>query len=459
MRSTILSLAFSFFLVLPALGQPRLKLTPHASGFVQPVEITHAGDQRIFVVERRGKIWIVQPSGQTNPTAFLDIEARVQDNAGERGLLGLAFPPDFATSQLFYTNYTRQDGATVISRWSMSASNSDLADSDSEEILFTIAQPFDNHNGGCLRFGPDSMLYIGMGDGGSGGDPGNRAQNLSNPLGKLLRIDVRALSGYVIPADNPFVGVANADDRIWAYGLRNPWRFSFDSSTGMLWIADVGQNAREEVNIASAEAAGLNYGWRCYEGNAVFNTNNCSGPFDGPLWDYQQSNATGKSVTGGYVYRGNDFGDLTGHYIFGDYVSGNIWTLFPNANGGFDTTNQGKLAPSAQLTTFGEDADGELYLATKNQGTVYKIESTTNSIEAAEATPLTFAYLPSGQIQISWPPVSPKASLTLYDLSGRMVLEVTPVNGSYLLGADLPAAIYVVKVQDGGQFFAKVLLR
>lgn len=246
-----------------------LELDLFASGFNRPVNIKHAGDDRLFVVEQDGFIKIVNSDGSVEPTNFLDIDDRVRSIGNEQGLLGLAFHPDFASNGYFFVNYTDNSGDTVISRFSRIGVNPTIADPNSELIILTYTQPYSNHNGGELQFGPDGYLYISSGDGGSGGDPQNNAQNLNSLLGKLLRIDVNnstASNPYEIPADNPFIGDAAARDEIWAYGLRNPWKFSFDALTDDLWIADVGQNAREEINLVPSTDAGLNYGWRCYEG-------------------------------------------------------------------------------------------------------------------------------------------------------------------------------------------------
>ena len=235
--------------------------------FDDPVEIKHAGDDRLFIVEQPGEIKILNSNGTVNSTPFLDIRDEVSTNASERGLLGLAFHPNYPSTPYFFVNYTNNSGDTVIAKYSVS-SDPDIANTN-ETILLTIDQPYSNHNGGCINFGPDGYLYIGMGDGGSGGDPQNYSQNLNSLLGKMLRIDVDNGDPYAIPNDNPY------GDEIWASGLRNPWKFSFDTN-GDLWIADVGQYTWEEINLVTNDPGGLNYGWRCYEGNHTFNTSsNC----------------------------------------------------------------------------------------------------------------------------------------------------------------------------------------
>jgi glucose/arabinose dehydrogenase len=298
-------------------------------------------------------------------------------SGGERGLLGLAFHPNYAANGFFYVNYTRQsDGATVIARYQRSANDPNIADPGSAVILLTVAQPFANHNGGQLRFGPDGYLYIALGDGGSANDPGNRAQNLSTPLGKMLRIDVNNGSPYGIPPNNPFLNDGNPDTlaEIWAYGLRHPWRFSFDRLTGDLFIADVGQSAREEINFQPAgTGAGANYGWRVMEGTLCTDLGGgpaCFDPsFTVPVLEYDHG--LGCSVTGGHRYRGSVYPSLTGQFLYGDFCSGRIWGATQNANGTWTTTQL--LLSGFNISTFGEDAAGEVYVAAYNTGVIYRI--------------------------------------------------------------------------------------
>lgn len=375
---------------------PDIALTPFASGLNFPVFVTNAGDERLFVLERAGKIRIVQANGTVLPTPFLDISALVIDGYNEQGLLGLAFHPDYASNGYFYINYTRDDpnpaydGDTVIARYQVSA-DPNVANPGSAQILMVIDQPDLNHNGGMLAFSPyDGYLYIGTGDGGSGGDPWDNGQNTSVLLGKLLRIDVDGggtapdacgllNQNYTIPASNPLADGAGGNcDEIWAYGLRNPWRYSFDSLTGDLYIADVGQYLYEEVDFQpAASTGGENWGWRCYEGNHTYNTSGC-GPqsnYDFPIYEY--THGVHCSITGGYAYRGSQFPSFYGHYIFTDYCSGYVWTAA--YNGSWTITSQGDLG--GNFTTFGEDNDGEIYLATSG-GTIYHVVDIT-----ATATP------------------------------------------------------------------------
>ena len=373
----------------PALAQPSLVLQPLVSGLASPTAITTAGDGsgRLFITLQGGTIKLFDGS---KLQTFLDISPLVS-NGSEQGLLSTAFHPQYGSNGFFYVNYTNTAGDTVIARYRVST-NPDVADPNSAVILLTIAQPFDNHNGGQLQFGPDGYLYIGMGDGGSGGDPGNRAQNLGLLLGKLLRIDVNAAAPYAIPPTNPFVGTSGARGEIWAFGLRNPWRFSFDRLTGDLFIADVGQSSREEVDFQPANSTGgQNYGWRRMEGTACFNPS--SGCNDGsltlPIIEYDHSQ--GCSITGGYRYRGTGIPSLFATYLFGDFCSGRIWGA-TEAGGGAWTFTQ-LLATSLVISTFGEDERGELLVAHYDavNGAIYRIvvagAVTVSSVAPAQGAP------------------------------------------------------------------------
>ena len=348
-----------------------IQIQSFATGFSNPLEIVHAGDSRLFVVEKAGKIKILNSNGTTNSVAFLDLSAKVTTNS-ERGLLGLAFHPNYATNGWFFINYTDLNGNTVIARYSVSATNSNIA-STNETILLTINQPFSNHNGGSIKFGPDGFLYIGMGDGGSSGDPSNRAQNTTDNLGKMLRINVNATAApfYTIPPSNPYVGIAG-NDEIWAIGLRNPWKFSFNRISGDLWIADVGQNAFEEVNRINAPLqSGLNFGWRCYEGNAAYNTSGCAAQNTMYAPIIAIDHATACSITGGYVYTGSVYPNLTNKYLFVDFCDSKMGII--NQNG---ILTYSATLPVSNIATFGEDNLGELYVAGLYNGTIYKIIDT-----------------------------------------------------------------------------------
>jgi glucose/arabinose dehydrogenase len=334
-----------------------IELEPVLSGLTNPLFLTsaHDGSDRIFVVEQPGRIRVLQPNNSTT-TVFLDIRSRVK-SGGEQGLLGLAFHPQYTENRRFFVDYTRQpDGATVIAEYHASASDPNLADSQ-ETVLLVIPQPFANHNGGMVEFGPDGFLYIGMGDGGSANDPGNRAQNTSELLGKILRIDVDHPAGgsnYSSPSDNPFFGAAAGRDEIYALGLRNPFRFSFDRRTGDLIAGDVGQGAWEEVDVVTK---GGNYGWRIFEGNHCSGNDQalCAGTgFTPPILEY--SHSSGRcSITGGYVYRGTLFSLPFGDYVFGDFCTGEIFLL----ENGVQTR---LLDTSLSISSFGEDEAGEIYV-------------------------------------------------------------------------------------------------
>ena len=354
-------------------GQLAVTLEPVADGLAAPVAVAHAGDARLFIVEQAGTIRIWEPPTTVRTQAFLDIRNLVR-SGGERGLLGLAFHPHYPENGFFFVNYTDINGDTVIARYTRSAFDPNRADQSSARVLLRIDQPFANHNGGQLQFGPDGYLYIGMGDGGSGGDPNNRAQNLSDLLGKMLRIDVEA-TPYGIPPTNPFVGHAGARPEIWALGLRNPWRFSFDRFTGDLWIADVGQGQREEVDFQPASSiGGENYGWRLMEGTRCFNpSSNCNpGNLVLPVIEYDHD--FGCSVTGGYVYRGTRSPRLSGMYIYGDYCSRMIWGAKQNAAGALES--QLLITSPGLISTFGEDVNGEVYVADHGGGQLYRIVDT-----------------------------------------------------------------------------------
>jgi glucose/arabinose dehydrogenase len=341
-----------------------------ADGFSQPIGVTGSGDGsgRLFVVEQAGVIEIVGVG------TFLDIRARVDSSSNEQGLLGLAFHPNFAGNGYFYVNYTHDPGpgpdVTRISRFEVSGTNPDVAAAGSENVLLSFVQDNVNHNGGDIRFGPDGYLYIATGDGGGREDPNDRGQSLDTLLGKILRIDVDSMGLYDIPPDNPFDSVANALDEIWAYGLRNPWRISFDRSTGDLYIGDVGQSTLEEVNFQPASSGGgENYGWSCMEGDQLQNFNPCDGtPLTAPILVYDREPEC--SVTGGFVYRG-DIPGLHGMYVFGDYCSGRIW--FAENSGGWSATEW--ISVGAGLSSFGEDDDGELYLTDRGDGELYRFHS------------------------------------------------------------------------------------
>ena len=344
---------------------------PVASNLDQPIGIFNAGDgsNRLFIIEQTGKIRILE-DGVLQTAPFLDITDRVGSDDSERGLLGLAFHPNYAQNGDFYINYTDKDGNTVIARYSVSKNDPNQADQDSEKRLLHIQQPFPNHNGGAMAFGPDGFLYLGLGDGGLGGDPRGNGQSLNTLLGKILRIDVDQGQSYAIPADNPFAN-GGGKPEIWAYGLRNPWRFSFDRLTGDLYIGDVGQDLWEEIDFLPAGSpGGANFGWSYFEGLHPYGERK---PPSGlvvvnPIAEYNHD--LGCSVTGGFVYRGQALPEWQGIYLYGDYCSGRVWGLHRTTQGEWQTSQLfDNLGP---ITSFGEDEAGEVYLAV-HFGNIYRL--------------------------------------------------------------------------------------
>ncbi|KAB8139828.1 PQQ-dependent sugar dehydrogenase [Chloroflexia bacterium SDU3-3] len=350
------------------LGQASIALERMAQGLDSPTFAVGDGGGRLFVVEKTGKIQLFA-AGTQDPKLFLDIVDRVGSNESERGLLSVAFHPQFAQNGLLYVDYTDRAGDTVIARFHASG---DSADPASEQVLLTIQQPYANHNGGQIAFGPDGYLYIGMGDGGSAGDPQGNGQNPDALLGKLLRIDVDGGQPYAIPADNPFAK-GGGKGEIWAVGLRNPWRFSFDRATGDLYIADVGQNKIEEIDFQAAGAgAGANYGWNATEGDECYQRGCDLAAYVAPVAQY--THAEGCSVTGGYVYRGERIPALQGTYLYADYCSGTIWGLQRDAGGAWQ--QRVLLTSGLQISSFGQDDAGELYLTTLDDDSLYQIVGT-----------------------------------------------------------------------------------
>jgi len=361
----------------------KIELEDFIGGLSSPLFLTYAkdGSGDVYVVEQGGTIQLRKKNATSNQS-FLNISDRVL-SGGEQGLLGLAFHADYKNNGYFYVNYTSgqrdnlglKAGDTVIARYTASPS-SKTADPASEQILLTIAQPYANHNGGWLGFGPDGYLYIAMGDGGSGGDPQNNGQSLNTFLGKILRVDVNKTSAgknYAVPGDNPFVGRSDALPEIWAYGLRNPWRPSFDRQNGDLWIADVGEGEIEEINYVGGLGRGLNYGWKIMEGDQCYAASSCNrSGLTLPVYVYNHSNGR-CSVTGGYVYRGSLYPKLWGAYLFADYCTGEVWSLQKNAS---QWVSRLELIQASGVSSFGEDEAGELYLVNLNQGKVLRVKET-----------------------------------------------------------------------------------
>jgi hypothetical protein len=414
--------------------------------FKRPVDIQHPADNsnRLFVAEQQGKIWVFENNRDVSASLiFLDITQKVDDSDNEEGLLGLTFHPDFSDNGYFYVNYTASNPSrSVISRFKVSDLDSNLADPASEFIILEFNQPFGNHNGGQLAFGPtDGYLYIAIGDGGSSGDPDGNAQNLKSLLGSIIRIDVDSTVGempYGIPNDNPFYGNTNGyREEIYAYGLRNPWRFSFDPITGWLWAADVGQNQWEEIDII---INGGNYGPPCDTAGLIM-----------PIWEYDHD--TGRSVTGGFTYRGNELPELSGKYIYADYISGKIWAL--TYDGENPPINSELLDTNLFISSFGIDQDSELYFCAFD-GKIYKFKSTVTHIENIKKLENSFylkqnypnpfnqhTFIEFGLIKKS------KVKIVIYDVQGKKVKT--------LLNRDVSAGLHKIMwngKNDFGQFEA-----
>ncbi len=351
---------------------------PVAEGFNQPTGLTHAGDGTgvLYVVEKPGTVSKLVDS-QRVADPFLDITDRVGSSGYEQGLLGIAFPPDYTDSHIFYVYYTNHRGYTVLSRFTVA--DNDIADPNSEQVILEQAQPYPNHNGGQIAFGPDGYLYVALGDGGSGGDPENNGQALDTWLGKILRIDVNPAhtpdgAAYAIPEDNPFADDEEALSEIYAYGLRNPWRFSFDAQTGDLFIADVGQNAIEEINVLPADTTeALNFGWNIMEGSSCFLESHCDTTgLTMPILEYPHADGS-CSVTGGEVYYGESLPELHGTYIFADFCSGFVWQAVPGDDGGWAMSDP--IPTGLAISSFGVDEQGEVYIVDLNGGSVYRLEA------------------------------------------------------------------------------------
>ncbi len=435
--------------------------------FTRPVDLQDArdGTGRLFVVEQAGviKVFPNNPSAAQSET-FLDIRNRVNDSGNEEGLLGLAFHPDYGANGYFYVNYTSNNpNVTVIARYSVSASDPDLADPNSEEILLTIGQPFGNHNGGQIAFGPDGMLYIAVGDGGSGGDPMEHGQNLATLLGTILRIDVDNVSGnlaYAIPPDNPFAGnLQGYREEIFAYGLRNPWRFSFDSATGSLWTGDVGQNRFEEIDIVES---GKNYGWNVMEAFECFGSGGCDTTgLALPVHAYPHESGNA-SVTGGYVYRGSALPDLDGTYVYADFASGRIWGLVEDVG---TYSNELLVDTPVNISSFGVDASNQLFICAFD-GRIYRLIDTsgtstgnpTGSVGALrpEAYPNPFSDVARVAFRLT---SAELVKITVYDAVGRRVaslLDEVLAPGRHSIdwngrseGAIIAPGVYYVTLQHG----------
>ncbi|UEQ76785.1 PQQ-dependent sugar dehydrogenase [Chryseobacterium arthrosphaerae] len=426
-----------------------INLEEFVSGLTSPVEITNANDSRLFVVQQNGIIKIIQPNGTINATNFLNISSKI-NFGGERGLLGLAFHPQYSVNGYFFVYYNNPAGNIIVARYSVSSTDPNVANASSEKILLNIPKPFANHNGGSIHFAPDGKLWIITGDGGSGGDPNNNAQNKNSLLGKMLRIDVDATdpTPYNIPPDNPFAGAGvDGADEIWAYGLRNAWKYSFDLTTGNAMIADVGQENIEEINKMPITQAGINYGWRCYEGNNAYNTAGCAAQstmtFPIAVYDHSGNKC---SITGGYVYRGTQYPALQGKYFFADYCSTQIGILDSN-----NTITWTSAYSGNNFSTFGQDSQKELYVATVNSGKIFKI--TTGTLSTKENDPLATVKIypnPASKEIFIEGIKDKKVTAEIISAEGRKVLETGQVtSGKSIDISGIAAGVYFINVKSG----------
>jgi glucose/arabinose dehydrogenase len=486
MVTTRLSFALALLLLTTAMtASAAVKSELVASGLDWPVYVTALdGDGRLFILEQRGTIQLLK-NGSIQAEPFLDITALVKDPSAysEQGLLGLAFDPDFDTNRYFYVHYTNNDGNTMIARYMVDALNPDKADPGSATTVLVYTQPYSNHNGGTIQFGADGYLWFGFGDGGGAGDPDGNGQDPQTLLAKLIRIDVHPLP-YTIPPSNPFVGTPNVLDEIWAFGLRNPYRWSFDRTTNDLWIADVGQSSWEEIDFhAAGSGGGQNYGWSRMEGLHCFSPpSNCGADtLDLPIYEYGHTSGN-CSITGGYVYRGTEVPELAGYYLFGDYCSSRIWALLRD---GGEIANfrdlTGQLNPGGQiqaLSAIGEGGSGELYLVDRDgngQGEVYKIVVDTTgvdgppqsgpSIQLGRATPNPFIETTALELVVRR---AGHATVVVYSASGQPVRTILSENratgtssvswdGRNDKGDTMPSGVYFVRAEVDGEFVMRKL--
>ncbi len=430
-----------------------IKLVQFSDKYTFPLGVENCGDSRLFIVQKGGQIIVCDSSGTKMATPFLDIKGRVKSTGDETGLLGLAFDPNYKTNGLFYVDYIDMSGNTSISQFKVTA-NPNLADSNSEKKVLQIPQPYGNHVGGCIRFGKDGLLYIasGDGDGAAPGDPNNYAQNPTLLLGKILRIKVKPNGTYAIPAANPFVDSANYRKEIWAIGVRNPWRFSFDAVTGALLMGDVGEASYEEVDLqAAGTKGGLNYGWHCYEGNHPYNTTGCKpmSAYAAPVYEYTHTGSpvADCAITGGFIYRGSKYADLYGKYFFTDFCSGVIRTL--TFKGTVVKTEALALNSNIYyaLTSFGEDYKHELYVVSSAGGIVYHITSAATLTAPKQDNPVSMVVYPNPapqQFSVKYTTAKAEACvLSVYADNGRQVYSEnkTSLAGDNIWNVKLPAYV------------------
>lgn len=485
----VTALTFFSLFISPLLAQPQLEFSNLGRKFNQPVDIVNANDGkgRLFVAQKTGLLRVYYPEGDSvQTTNFLNFTQRVLTNS-ERGLLGVAFHPNFPDSAYCYINYISNgqgpanSGQTVVSRFEVIEGDQIIADAASEKVILAFNQPFANHNGGDLAFGPDGYLYIPTGDGGSGGDPNDAGQDPQSLLGKLLRIDVDKPTpggpNYGIPADNPFMGSTRVRDEIWALGLRNPWRVSFDRETGDLWIADVGQIQREEINFQPSNSiGGENYGWDCREGLIAYQgppggpSDSCSlaGNFVDPVFDYDRTASGGRSITGGYVYRGPESNEWQGHYICSDFEFDNFFIVTPDGPNGRELITIENTGLNS-ITSFGEDEAGKLY-AVSISGNLYRIipkmSVATSLPQAGEATAPTLSPNPTKrEFSASIPDLKQAGtvSIRVMNLSGKTIysrISLRPAGPQQLQYRlpEVPAGLYQVVLTYDKRIFTRQLV-
>jgi glucose/arabinose dehydrogenase len=438
----------------------KFRLARFSVGYSNPVGIENCGDTRLFIVEQEGKIFICDSAGIKDPVPFLDITDRVLFD-GERGLLGLAFDPKFSVNSFFYVYYINKSGNTQVSRFKVKTDSPNVAAKGSEKYILSIKQPFSKNKGGCIRFGSDGYLYIGTGDGGGSGDPHNKAQNPQSLLGKMLRIDVHSGSrAYKVPSDNPFVDSSGYKKEIWALGLRNPWRWSFDDLNGQMYIGDVGKSAWEEVDVELPGAGGHNYGWRCYEGKQSFDTTGClpKNNYTAPRYAYPHNDSVGGdcSVTGGFVYRGSKFPLLYGKYVFTDYCSGLFRLLYKE--GGQSKARIVYDGDDNAYTSFGEDMNHELYVCNAAKGFIYQIKYGTaqsenfSDVTSVDSYRLSFSPNPSnGQIHINYSSArAERISIHVTGLMGNIVYSnartVNAGSNNWNENLHIPSGNYILSI-------------